>query len=110
MGVLFLLLAGRFELSKRRLNTARVENKKRLTNQINLCYSRTYEGRLCPPALPIGDYLLPLGFAFALLAFGFLRAIVTFTLATVLLLSTAFAKSCKAFVFQKERLCMHSRS
>ena len=51
-----------------------------------------------PPTLPIGDYLSPLGFAFALLAFGFLRVIVTFTLATVSLLSTAFAKSCKAFV------------
>jgi len=54
---------------------------------------------LHPPALHIGDYLSPLGFSFALLGFGFLRVIVTFTLATVSLLSTAFAKSCKAFAF-----------
>ena len=110
LGVLFCCLRGRFELSKRRLNTARTDERKQLINQINLCYSRTYEGRLHPPALSIGDYLSPLGFVLALLAFGFLRVIVTFTLATVLLLSAAFAKSCKAFVFQKERLCMHSRS
>ena len=50
-------------------------------------------GGACVPTLPNESYLLSF-----LALLGFCKVIVTLTLLTVLLLSTAVAKSCRAFV------------